>query len=338
MQSTYLVFPAPHQVEIWQEEMAPPGPGEVVCAAQKSLISIGTELYCLRGIFDPGTNWGEWVRYPFRPGYSMAARVVAVGEDVTTLREGDRVAAWVPHQEYFKAIPEHLYPIPDAISDEEATWMALATTTQLGVRRAGHVLGERVGVVGLGMLGQLVVQYLVLCGARQIIAIDPVASRLEMAKTHGATHTLAMPVQETFQPVREITAGRMLDVVYEITGHPQVLAQCLPLLHKLGRIVLLGDTPTPTQQHLGPGVVSESLAILGIHGTMTPEHPSEFCPWTRREVIALFFDYLLQGRMRVADLVTHKFTPAEAPQVYAALQRDRSSFIGVIFDWSRSNP
>ncbi|MGC8878925.1 MAG: zinc-dependent alcohol dehydrogenase [Anaerolineae bacterium] len=336
MQSSYLVFPEPNKVDVWQEEVTPPGPGEVLCAAQKSLISIGTELYCLRGIFDPGTNWGEWVQYPFRPGYSMAARVLAMGEGVTGLREGDRVAAWVPHQEYFKVTPQELHPIPDGVSDEDATWMALGTTTQLGVRRAGHTLGERVGVVGLGMLGQLVVQYLVLSGARQIIAIDPVARRLEMARAHGATHTLQLDVRDAFQPVKEITGGRMLDVVYEITGHTDVLVLCLPLLHKLGRIVLLGDTPTPTQQHLGPGVVSESLAILGIHGTMTPEHPSEFYPWTRREVIALFFDYLLQGRMRVDDLVTHTYSPGEAPMVYAELQRDRSRFMGVIFDWKPS--
>jgi 2-desacetyl-2-hydroxyethyl bacteriochlorophyllide A dehydrogenase len=335
MKSTYLVFPGPNKVEVRQEEVTPPGPGEVLCAARKSLISIGTEMYCLQGVFDPGTNWGEWVQYPFRPGYSMAARVVAVGEGVAAFKEGDRLAAWVPHQGHFKLAPEHLYSIPDAVSDEDAPWMCLATTTQLGVRRAGHVLGENVGVVGLGMLGQLVVQYLVLSGARRIIAIDPVQSRLDMARAHGATHTLAMDVREARQAIRDITGGQLLDVVYDITGHPAVLAPCLPLLRKLGRLVLLGDTPTPTQQRLGPGVVSDSIAILGIHGTMTPDQPTEFYPWTRREVIALFFDYLAQGRMKVADLITHRYAPAEAPAVYAELGRDRSRFMGILFDWNQ---
>jgi threonine dehydrogenase-like Zn-dependent dehydrogenase len=264
----------------------------------------------------------------------MAARVVAVGEGVTGLKEGDRVAGWIVHQQYFKAKPEQLYPVPDAIGDEEATWNCLAVTTQLGVRRAGHSLGENVAVVGLGMLGQLVVQYLVLSGARRIIAIDPVQSRLDMAKAHGATHTLALDVREARPAVEEITGGKLLDVVYDITGHPAVLAPCIPLLRKLGRIVLLGDTPNPTQQCLGPGVVSDSIAILGIHGSMTPEHPSEFNPWTRREIISLFFDYLMQGRMKVSDLVTHRYAPSEAPQVYAALRDRRSEFMGVLFDWT----
>jgi threonine dehydrogenase-like Zn-dependent dehydrogenase len=291
-------------------------------------------MYCLRGIFDPGTNWGEWVQYPFRPGYSMAARVVAVGEGVTGLKEGDRVAGWVVHQQFFTASPAQLYPVPDSVSDEEATWNCLAVTTQVGVRRAQHTLGESVAVVGLGMLGQLVVQYLVLSGARQIIAIDPVQNRLDMAKAHGATHTLLLDVRDARPAISDITNGKMLDVVYDITGHPAVLAPCIPLLHKLGRLILLGDTPNPTQQHLGPGVVSNSIAILGIHGSMTPEHPSEFNPWTRGEVISLFFDYLQQGRMKVSDLITHRYSPFKATEVYAGLMSDRSSAIGIVLDWT----
>lgn len=334
MKSVYLVFPEAGQVEVAEEEVSQPEAGQVLCRAEKSLLSIGTETYCLRGIFDPGTNWGEWVQYPFRPGYSMAATVVAVGEGVTGLKEGDRVAGWIVHQQFFKASPAQLYPVPDSVSDEEATWNCLGVTTQLGVRRAQHVLGETVAVVGLGMLGQLVVQYLALAGARQVIAIDPVPGRLDLAKAHGATHTLALDVLDARPAIAEITGGKMLDVVYDITGHPAVLAPCIPLLHKLGRLILLGDTPNPTRQFLGPGVVSNSIAILGIHGSMSPEHPSEYNPWTRGEMISLFFDYLQQGRMNVSDLITHRYSPLEAPEVYAGLMSDRSSAIGIIFDWT----
>lgn len=336
MKSLTVVFPEPGAVEVREEPVAPPGPGEILCAAQKSLISIGTETYCLRGVFDPGTNWAAWVHYPFRPGYSMAARVIGVGQGVTRFREGDRVTGWAPHQSHFVVPAEAFFPIPDGISDEEATWSSLAVTTQLAVRRAEHTLGEAVGVVGLGILGQLVVQYLVLQGARMILAVDPAAGRLEMARAHGATHGLALTVEEARGAIAEITGGRMLDVVYEVTGHPAALAPCIPLVRRLGRIVLLGDTPTPTQQRLGPGLVSNSVAILGIHGTMVPDHPSEFNPWTREAAVALFFDFLLQGRMQVADLVTHRHAPEEAPAVYAQLLRDRSAVMGAIFDWSQA--
>jgi len=334
MNSRYVVFPGPEKVEVQEETIAPPGPGQVLCAAQKSLISIGTETYCLQGVFDPGTNWAAWVQYPFRPGYSMAARVVAVGEGVAGLREGKRVSTWATHQQFFKARPDDLIPIPEAISDEEATWAALACTAQLGVRRAELRLGERVGVVGLGMLGQLVVQYLALMGARQIVAIDRVPGRLDVARAHGATHALATDVEEARPRVAEITAGRMLDAVLDVTGNPAALAPSIQLLRRLGRVVLLGDTPTPSRQCLGPGVVSGSIAILGIHGSMSPAQPSAFNPWTREEMAALFFDLLMEGRMRVSDLITDRRSPRDAPQVYARLLRDRYPMIGVIFDWS----
>jgi threonine dehydrogenase-like Zn-dependent dehydrogenase len=146
---------------------------------------------------------------------------------------------------------------------------------------------------------------------------------------------LALSAADARGEVERITGGRMLDVVFDVTGHPAVLAPCTRLLRKLGRAVLLGDTPTPSRQGMGPRVLADSLSILAIHALMRPEVASEFNPWTAEEMTALFFDYLRQGRMRVADLVTHRHDPADAPSVYAGLVRDRSTAIGVLFDWTR---
>jgi threonine dehydrogenase-like Zn-dependent dehydrogenase len=165
--------------------------------------------------------------------------------------------------------------------------------------------------------------------------VDTVASRLELARQHGATHTLQMSAQDAFEPVRDITSDWLADVVFDVTGHPAALAPCIQLVRRFGRLVLLGDTPKPTQQYLGPGVVFKSIAILGIHGYAVPEKTTEFTPWTVEAMSALFFDYLLRGKMNVADLVTHRYSPAQAPAVYLNLLKDRSSDVGVIFDWSQ---
>ena len=103
MKSLYVCFPAAGQVEVREESITSPEAGEILCQSEESLISIGTETYCLRGDFDSGTNWAGWVRYPFRPGYSTAARVVEVGKGVTGVKEGARVFLWAPHQQLFKA-------------------------------------------------------------------------------------------------------------------------------------------------------------------------------------------------------------------------------------------
>jgi threonine dehydrogenase-like Zn-dependent dehydrogenase len=264
----------------------------------------------------------------------MVARVISVGKDVTGIKEGDRVAVGAHHQQYFTTGPQRVILLPESISDEDATWFSLVNTTQLAIRRAELRLGETVAVVGLGLLGQLVVQYAWVSGARRVIGIDRLPVRLEAARSHGATQVLALDAQSAATELAALTQGRMLDVAFDATGHPAALAPTIQLVRKLGRVVLVGDTPTPTQQFLGPGVVSNSIAILGIHAAMSPAVASEFNPWTANEMAQLFFDYVAQGRMRVSDLVTHRFSPREAPQVYDYLVRDRSAAIGVVFDWT----
>jgi 2-desacetyl-2-hydroxyethyl bacteriochlorophyllide A dehydrogenase len=335
MKSAYVVYPEAKQVAIREEDVTPPQEGEILCQAERSLISIGTETYCLRGEFDAGTTWAGWVKYPFRPGYSMCARVIGVGPGVAGCKEGDRVLASAPHAQYFKTSVGRINPVPDGVTAEEATWGTLACTTQLAARRVGLELGETVGVVGLGMLGQLVTQYLKVDGARHIIVIDTVEGRLDMARAHGATHSFNGFAIAALPAVQELTGGRGLDAVWDVTGHPSALAQCIELLRRRGRVILTGDTPNPSQQFLGPSTLGKSISILAVHGNSSAPHFSELTPWTQSEIIALFYDLVLQKRMRVDDLVTHRHSPTEAVAVYDRLVTDRTSSVGVIFDWSK---
>lgn len=328
------MFPRPMQVEVVTTEVGEPGPGEVRCRALKSLVSRGTETFCLRGEYDKGTYWEEYIRYPMNPGYSMVAEVEAVGEGLEGVRPGDRVTSLDPHRQRFVSPARSLYSVPDDISDDDATWASLARTTQLAVRRAEIVFGENVAVIGLGILGQLVIQYLRIGGARRIIAIDTSAERAEMARQSGATDVIIASADAARGEVERITGGAMLDVVFDVTGHPAVLAPASTLLRRLGRVVLLGDSPTPSRQHLGPRIVGDSLAILGIHGFLIPETPSARDPWTAGAMTELFFDLLRQKRMDVAPLVARTESPEDAPRVYADLMSGKDDAIGILFDWT----
>src|ERR1700730_9128836 len=172
MQSRAIVFTGKDQVELLMEPVQEPGPDEVLIQARKTLISTGTEGICLSRLFATGSHWDRWVKYPFYPGYSMVGQAVAVGEKVQGIHQGDRFALREPHKEFVTVPASELYSVPADISDEEAPWFGLATIVQNGVRRAEHKLGDAVVVIGLGLLGQLVVQYVRLLGARQIIAVD----------------------------------------------------------------------------------------------------------------------------------------------------------------------
>lgn len=333
MDSLNILFTGQDQVEVRREPLPPLGPDDVLIQTTTSLISVGTEMICLGRRFDPDTHWDRWIKYPFSPGYSLVGRIAKVGERVEGVREGDRVAARVPHRQYAIVPADRLYPVPDGVADEDAAWFGLATITQTGVRRAEHRLGDNVAVVGLGPLGQLVTQYARLMGARQVIAIDPVEKRLDLARQSGATATLALSVAEARPAIDDLTNGAGADVAYDVTGAAAVFAPALGLLRRFGRLVLLGDTGTPAAQHLTSDLIRNGLTIVAAHDMHSPAAASDFAPWTREAMAALFFAYLLRGDMRVAHLVTHRFAPADAVAAYGLLREDRASAMGVLFDW-----
>ncbi|NOU71127.1 zinc-binding dehydrogenase [Paenibacillus sp. LMG 31458] len=330
METLRIVFTEKQKVEVRKETFDPAlGQTEILCAALCSLISTGTELQCLRGVFDPDTNWSDWVKYPFYPGYCMVAEVLEIGPKVKGIQKGDRVFVENSHSQYFKTDAKHAYLLPQNISAEQGVWINLSKTTQLGVRRAELQLGETVGVIGLGLLGQLVTQYLYLSGVKEIFAIDPAESRLQLVGQRPGIHLLPMDAGKALEEINHKTDGRMLDVIFDITGHPAVLAQATRLVKPLGRVILLGDTATPSEQEMGRNVVSNSVSILGIHAQMN------YNGWNHPEIAALFLSYIAQGRMDVLPLITHHYSPSEAPQVYDSLVQNRSSAMGVLFDWTK---
>jgi threonine dehydrogenase-like Zn-dependent dehydrogenase len=336
VKSWNVVFTERNRIDFIEQEIGEMGPGQILCRADISLISIGTELRCLKGEIDPGTNWFDWVKYPFHPGYSMTGTVEAVGTDVTEFRVGDRIVTQHPHAQYLFDTPgnPNLMKVPEGVSQTEASWQALGCITQLGARRPDIRLGDNVGIIGLGMLGQLVTQYMRLMGARKIVAMDISEVRLNVARANGATHLINGDVKDAYVNVKDITSGRMLDVVYDITGLPNVLSAATKLVRKLGKVVLLGDNTMPSKQTLGPNVVSDSVSILGIHGSMCPDTANEFNPWTWQAMADLFFELLQTKRMDVSSMTQDAFSPADAGKVYKWLADDRPETTGVVFDWS----
>ena len=335
MLSRNIVFTGKDQVEFVKEAVRDPGPGEVMLNARKTLISTGTEGICLSRLFEPGSHWDRWVTYPFYPGYLMVAEVVAVGKDIDHIHEGDRFGVRRPHSEFVTVSTSDLYPVPDGISDEDAPWFGLATIVQNGVRRAEHQLGEVVVVIGLGLLGQLTLQYMRLLGARQIIAVDMSKPRLEMAQAHGATVILPMDVEEARESILDLTEGAGADIVYDITGSPRVFGSALTLLRRFGRLILLGDTGSPSAQYLTGDVVTKGLSILGAHDSNPPAQSTDHAYWSHQRMADLFYTYVLRGDMRVTDLITHRYSPADAPEVYRMLRQEPATAMGALFDWTQ---
>ena len=135
MKSKAIILTGKQQVEIQEREVGEPGPGEVLIQTLVSLISTGTESWCYRGVFEPGTSWAGWVKYPFSLGYSNVGKITAVGAGVEGWEIGDRVCTGLPHTQYGLAPADGITAqVPESVSDEEATWGTLSYVTQTGVR------------------------------------------------------------------------------------------------------------------------------------------------------------------------------------------------------------
>jgi len=334
MKSSRIVFTGPEQVELVEEEVGDPGPGEVTLQTAVNLISTGTELICYRGSWDPGTHWSGFGAYPLYPGYCTVGRIIKVGDGVTELQEGDRICVTIPHRQFANISATQIWsrPLPDAVTDEEATWAVLGVITQTGVRHVEHVMGDTAVIIGLGPLGQLVVQYLRAMGLQEVLAVDQIQSRLDVAVEHGATGAFCGSAADAKDFVLEHTEGRLVDVVYDVTGHYAVLPMALPLARDFGKVILLGDSPHPSRQNLTDDILNRQLKLIGTRSSFLPP---QYEYWTPIRQAQLFLDYLQRGQMRVADLITHRFAPQDAVEVYRSLYEQRENTLGVLFDWQQ---
>jgi len=332
MLTTTVVFPEKDKVEVRQVEPYEVKPDQIMIETERSLVSTGTELRCLQhGFASDATQWADWVQYPFNTGYCAAGTVIEVGKDVSQFTVGDRVAGFGEHRRHTVIDASYATKVPDGLSFDEAAWFSLGAIVQYGYRLAKPLLGETIVVVGLGNLGQLCARYARIGGAGDLIAIDPSPSRLHFVE-NIATHTLACGVEEAVDAVRDITSGRMAEVVYEVTGHPPVFGPCQRLAALNGRIVTMGDTGHAEQQCNTPELSLHNLTIVGAN----PEITAAKSDWPHPRSGDTFFKFLQRGQMDVKELITHRFPVEKAPEVYDMLIRDRGSTVGVLFTYENA--
>ena len=159
-----IIFPSAGNVELQDRECPKPQKGEVLIQTEVSLVSIGTELTFLNGECPKDSKWSSYIHYPMTPGYSNVGVVVETGEGVSKEWIGRRVASFSKHAQYVTAKEEELRVIRYDITSEEAAFFAIAEVGLNGIRRTKIELGNRVVVYGAGVIGQVLVRYLLAGG------------------------------------------------------------------------------------------------------------------------------------------------------------------------------
>jgi 2-desacetyl-2-hydroxyethyl bacteriochlorophyllide A dehydrogenase len=323
-----LVFTGKQQVSVEVFDPQPVAADEVRVKSLYTLMSTGTENIVFNRLFDAGTHWDDWVKYPFYPGYSAVGRVIEVGSGVRDLPVGTVVGSWAPHASEFVAPANSVYVVPSGIEAQQAVWFVLAQIAFVGARAARYELGDTAMIIGAGPIGQMAVRWATAAGVGKLVVIDPVAWRLTLAERGGATAGVAKPITECREEVLAVLGGVLPRVVIDVTGNAAVFSAALSLAADFGRVVILGDTGSPVSQHLTSDVIRRGLTIVGAHGTHTTEQ------WTNTTIAALFFDLVRCGRFDMGGINSHIFTPDNAVDAYNIANTKRGETMGIVFDWT----
>jgi 2-desacetyl-2-hydroxyethyl bacteriochlorophyllide A dehydrogenase len=329
-----VVFSAPSVVEIEDRGNLVPEPGEVIIRNRLSMISTGTELTLLEAKESSESAWGKITRFPETPGYCSVGDVVAVGNSSDEHLIGRRVTTseWASHARFMRAGADNLRFVGDDVPDEQAVFASLAEIVMNGVRRAGIGLGETVVVYGLGLLGQLAARLCRLSGAGAVVGVDVAASRLDcFPSAPGYYRVDGRSDVET--AVRDLTRGRMADVVFEVTGAANLIPSQFSVLREQGRFVVLSSPRGATAFDFHDFCNRTSTTIIGAHINSSPAVATPDNPWTRCRNAEVFFDMVARGDIDVRPLISHHAPWWQAAELYQSLLRDRGSAMGVILDW-----
>jgi len=336
MLSKRIVFTKPKHLEIEDYDVPPTSRDQILVKTLTTLVSTGTELTIFSGEFPKGSHWDHYGQFPFVAGYSNCGRVVEIGEGVDEFRVEDRVVSDAPHTEYALIRKDNAIKVPDQISDEEATFHNLAATVLNSIRLANIKLGECVVIVGAGILGQLACQFSRLCGGFPIIAVDLSEMRLKLAKELGVNTILQPGKDEVKETIFSISKNRGADVVFEVTGNPDVVPWALSLVKHQGRYIQLSSPRGPSTVDFHDEVNWPSRIIIGAHTMSHPEFETPYNPWTIKRNVELFFDLLSARKINVKKLITNRYEWTKAKEVYQMLlepTRERLKTLGVILDF-----
>ena len=249
--------------------------------------------------------WGgrEWFTYPQEPGapgHEGWGRVAALGDGVTALQLGDRVAALSYHAyaEYDLARADALVKLPPSLDDTPLPGEPLGCAVNV-FRRAGIEAGQTVAVVGIGFLGALLTRLAADAGAR-VIAISRRPFALEMARRFGAAETIAMDDHwRILEQVKALTGERWCERVIEAVGLQWPLDLAGELTGERGRLVIAGFHQDGPRQ-----VNMQQWNWRGIDVVNAHERDPAMYVSGIREAVAL----LAAGTLDPSPLYTHRFS------------------------------
>lgn len=279
---------------------------------------------------------------PLPLGYCNVGVVAEVGAGAEGFKVGDRVVSNGPHADVVKVSKNLCARVPDAVDDESAAFVVVASIGLQGIRLAEPSLGEAFVVTGVGLIGLLTVQLLRAHGCR-VLAIDFDDAKLEIARQYGAQVCNPGKGEDPVAAGMAFSRGQGVDgvIITASTKSTDPVTQAARMSRKRGRIVLVGVTGLELNRadfyekelsfqvscSYGPGRYDPQYEEKG------QDYPVGFVRWTQQRNFEAVLDMLASGQLDVKKLITHRFAFEDAPDAYAVLTQDKTG-LGMLLQYS----
>lgn len=341
MKIRQAVITEAYHVSIREVDCPELAPNQVLMECHASAVSAGTELAVYTGthqwLKDP--KMVDW-KFPFRPGYSAAGVVLAVGSQITDIQVGDRVSYPGNHASHEILTLGHergrWWKLPENLSFEKAALACVSRYGFGGVLRAGLTLGRSVAVLGLGIIGQFALRSALAAGCYPVIGIDAVQMRRQAALAAGANGVIDPSSRPAKEQLMELLGTRGAEIVIDATGVPAAIPDAMSLACDAGQVVVVGS-PRGIAQNVNfyDDLHRRYIEVLGAHGNMLfePAHTRLNGNWDIHKAQKWLLANLASGRLSLERLITHTITPEELGQAYKGLLEEKETYLGVVMKW-----
>ncbi|MFO1446984.1 MAG: zinc-binding dehydrogenase [Opitutaceae bacterium] len=324
---------SPPAVELEAFDLPEPGPRQILVRNLCTQVSAGSESNFLR--HGPASYGLPDSQPRANIGYMAVGRIEAAGSEVKDFVVGERVVVAAPHASHalVEVTPTAaIERVPEGVTDAEAGFAILADVALHAVRRARLQIDHSVVIFGMGLVGQMALQFARLSGAHPVIAIDLDEERLALARTSGATHVIAAAREDVVKRVREITRGAGAEVVFHCAQAASILQTALECAADRGTVVLTGSPPGTATITLKEQLLRKEITLTGTYESGLNEG-HVYWTWTRARNRRASLRLLGSGELRLKHLLTHVVPAAQAPEVYQQVLRGSAGWMGIVFMW-----
>jgi 2-desacetyl-2-hydroxyethyl bacteriochlorophyllide A dehydrogenase len=323
-----LFFTAPQKIEIREIPLPHLKEDEVLVETICSAISAGTEMLVYRGQFphlaDVHDSVSSDLKYPLAYGYACVGRVVEVGKLANREMVNKLVFAFHPHASFFITHSSALILLPEGLSPETACFLPNMETAVNLIQDGAPILGERVLVLGQGVVGLLTASLLSEFPLESLVTVDNFELRRNALQCEGKK-----------LEVKSLIPGGLLpstfDLTFELSGSPSALNDAIALTTFSGRIVI-GSWYGQKRAEIDFGGTFHRSRIKLISSQVSTISPELSGRWDKSRRFDVAWKAL--ERIKPEKWITHRFSLSVAEKAYRLLDENPQDTIQVIFDYS----